>query len=279
MENSSTCRVCKETKLDSSFVTIKGKRVGLVCRKCRNIQIIATRNNQDTIAANKAKKLLLESDGKAECTKCGSVKLNELFPQQFGKRWGMVCSECTKGFKKEWFAVSPRGLEIKARADKLAEKRAKAEAAKAARIAARTAALVIDGRSTCNTCGVEKPNTEYFNNGSKRVGRRCKECTAKATQENSRKRFENNPEVFRAGRTHEAGRRRAQFAKRIPAWADMAAIKEIYLNRPDGYHVDHVIPLFGKQVSGLHIETNLQYLPAMENMKKNRAYDVMAQFN
>ena len=62
--------------------------------------------------------------------------------------------------------------------------------------------------------------------------------------------------------------------KQRPKWADMDKIREIYVNRPDGYHVDHIIPLRGKLVSGLHVENNLQYLPAQENMRKHNSYEV-----
>lgn len=59
-----------------------------------------------------------------------------------------------------------------------------------------------------------------------------------------------------------------------PSWANMDKLREIYVNRPDGYHVDHIIPLRGKYVSGLHVENNLQYLPAKENMIKHNSYEV-----
>lgn len=62
--------------------------------------------------------------------------------------------------------------------------------------------------------------------------------------------------------------RRAMKLKATPSWANLNKIKEIYLNCPKGYHVDHIIPLCGETVTGLHVENNLQYLKAEENIKK-----------
>lgn len=59
-------------------------------------------------------------------------------------------------------------------------------------------------------------------------------------------------------------------SKRVPAWFDLQKekITEFYKNCPEGYHVDHIIPLCGKMVSGLHVIENLQYLKASENIAK-----------
>lgn len=39
------------------------------------------------------------------------------------------------------------------------------------------------------------------------------------------------------------------------------------------HEVDHIIPLQGKRVSGLHVETNLRVIPQAVNRAKNNRYD------
>lgn len=75
-------------------------------------------------------------------------------------------------------------------------------------------------------------------------------------------------------RYHSRLREIAEIRQR-PKWADMKAIMEIYVNRPEDCHVDHIIPLRGKKVSGLHVAENLQYLSIEENMRKHNTYEVI----
>ena len=91
----------------------------------------------------------------------------------------------------------------------------------------------------------------------------------------------NNPAVQLASTI----KRRVSKLNRTPKWItkeDLDAIKHIYIvanqfSKSFGieYHVDHIIPLQGKLVSGLHVPSNLQITPATDNIKKGNKYEVV----
>lgn len=60
---------------------------------------------------------------------------------------------------------------------------------------------------------------------------------------------------------------------RTPAWANLEAIERIYKDCPNGMHVDHIVPLNGKMVCGLHVDNNLQYLTPLANMQKLNKFE------
>ena len=67
-----------------------------------------------------------------------------------------------------------------------------------------------------------------------------------------------------------------------PKWYDPKLVNKIYnechkLNKIAGfikYHVDHIVPLQGKNVSGLHVQDNLQIILASVNLSKSNKYEV-----
>lgn len=96
-----------------------------------------------------------------------------------------------------------------------------------------------------------------------------------------------NPERLAAQkrRHHQANRgyyhslkslRERDVLQACPAWADRRAINAIYaecrsttMQTGIPHHVDHIVPLRGKTVCGLHVPWNLQVLPAAENLRKS----------
>lgn len=94
--------------------------------------------------------------------------------------------------------------------------------------------------------------------------------------------------TYRAANKHlinaDASKRRAAILQRIPIWQtefDELKIKCIYsiasmLSRVNNepWTVDHIIPLQGKIVSGLHVPSNLQVMKARENEAKRNKYEI-----
>lgn len=67
-------------------------------------------------------------------------------------------------------------------------------------------------------------------------------------------------------------RRETVIKIQTPPWADKATLAMIYACCPPGYEVDHIVPLHGRYVSGLHIPLNLQYLTKSENRRKQAKF-------
>jgi hypothetical protein len=70
-------------------------------------------------------------------------------------------------------------------------------------------------------------------------------------------------------------RRKADIKQRTPAWADLQAIDAIYEEAKrrrlagEDVVVDHIIPLRGRNVCGLHVHTNLQIICRIANARKS----------
>lgn len=78
-------------------------------------------------------------------------------------------------------------------------------------------------------------------------------------------------------------KREAAKKKRMPPWltsSDLLRIRCYYQvaamrSKETGFkwHVDHIVPLQGDNVSGLHVPWNLQVIPALENLRKHNKHE------
>lgn len=91
----------------------------------------------------------------------------------------------------------------------------------------------------------------------------------------SKKHRINNPAYY----TAKAAERRASRRNATPTWSDLDRIELLYkeaisMREQTGikYHIDHIVPLKGKNVCGLHVHYNLQVLPAKENLSKGSKF-------
>lgn len=91
------------------------------------------------------------------------------------------------------------------------------------------------------------------------------------------KHAKNNRDAYNA----RAAKYRATKLRATPPWADLDKIKEVYteaqrLTKLLGIEmqVDHIVPLKGKLVSGLHVHDNLQILTYVENGRKTNKFEV-----
>lgn len=98
-------------------------------------------------------------------------------------------------------------------------------------------------------------------------------------------RMKNKEKILVAGREHylnnkgsyaeKRTRRRVAVKQATPPWTssqDLSIFKKIYTQAVRlQAHVDHIIPINGDIVSGLHVIWNVQVLPASENLAKSNS--------
>ena len=115
---------------------------------------------------------------------------------------------------------------------------------------------------------LRKNGKQHYNKNRKKVLAKTREYWLKNKDRKARntlKWIKNNPEYNR----FRAKLNKKHIKRATPDWVNKAELKRIYDERPEGHHVDHIIPLRGEKVSGLHVPWNLQYLEASENISKS----------
>lgn len=151
-------------------------------------------------------------------------------------------------------------------------------------------------------CGEEKPLDSFrvTRRGEKQFVRlECRQCEhaqnkawreankahlreydiARATPERRQKTLE-----WQRANRHMTGatcmKRRAAKLQATPPWLDPKAcdwayvVAKVFEGTYGGkWHVDHIVPLQGKNVCGLHVPWNLRVCPASENLKKSNSHE------
>lgn len=154
----------------------------------------------------------------------------------FGYRKAGVSAETLSKFTKKYFPNKPKNKSIK------------------------TYLCEINNKAWCPNCGLVLDVSSFNKNTSSNNGLQtyCKSC-------------EKIIELpYARGKT---ASRSAAIDNRTPAWADKQKIKEIYSLCPKECEVDHIIPLRGLLVSGLHVHNNLQFLSKIENASKSNKFE------
>lgn len=139
-----------------------------------------------------------------------------------------------------------------------------------------------DGHSPwCKECNAAKAREWARNNPEK-----AKETAAKTYKKNKQNRDaymvewrKNNKPKMRAL----SAKKRAAILERTPKWLSKEQLSEINTEYEladwcssvmgENYHVDHIVPLRGKQVSGLHVPWNLRVIPAADNLRKSNRHE------
>ncbi len=128
--------------------------------------------------------------------------------------------------------------------------------------------LTIDG--SCVEC-----NKISHTNRQRRFVSKDPEHVRAIVRKSFKKDYQQNPSKYVAKTAH----RRAVKLKATPIWANLEEIKNFYANCPKGYQVDHIVPLQGENVCGLHVINNLQYLTAAQNASKKNKWTVDGPLN
>ena len=158
----------------------------------------------------------------------------------------------------------------------------------------------------CSVCSEVKPFAEFHKRKAMKDGHRsaCKACEYARRQGEYRDVILKNSERHNRARGHmpleeylakrrrnpvprsyRVAKRRAMKKLATPTWADQQYVKDLYTNAAEAnaifeavgvkpnFEIDHIVPLQHTKVCGLHVEHNLQVLPAKENQRKSNKFN------
>lgn len=224
--------------------------------------------------------LPLASSVPAKCERCEAA-FQAIKPKHGPVR--SVCDECTKERRRQWrLANRGRAVEYKRGWRSANSEKVRAQAAALRRKYPERHKQYTDKWRQANQDRVKRVRQEY-------VARERERLKVAQQEYRTRKKSEIAAKVAAWQRKNAAycaasrAERRAMELKATPAWANDFFIAEAYhlarlRSQATGYqwHVDHIVPLKSPLVCGLHVEHNLQVIPASVNVsKKNRHWPDM----
>lgn len=191
-----------------------------------------------------------------QCRKCERFDDTVPFPPR-----GLVCRRCVAARTAAWVASNPERAKQSARESYFKNRESRL---------ARCRAYREDHLEKCRARERDYAlrNAAAARERARQWAERNRDKAAAKTREWVRA----NPDwtaALKAG--YKARRRRG-----TPPWVRAQDFARIYYEArvmseltETPHHVDHIVPLRGKVVSGLHVPWNLQVIPAVENLKKS----------
>lgn len=201
-----------------------------------------------------------------KCTKCSEEKLLDQYYKKSANKDGLMsyCKVCDSSKTKKY----------------LAENKEKAQ------LRSKQYYEMNSDKIKTRVSNYYKENTEAVLSYQKSYNDLNKDTISerkKIYRENNRKYFREYYEKYYGLNSPDyvarANKRRAAKLNASPKWLtkeQIEQIKELYtcarmfkLYTGEEYHVDHIVPLQGENVCGLHVPWNLQVIPAKENLSKS----------
>lgn len=219
------------------------------------------------------------------CTKCKKKKQYNEFVKRKRNKLGIekTCKLCASLVKKDYYIrnkdkVKKKVSECKALNKDMIEEKAKISYYKNIEKNKEKRKRYYAN----NRVKSKQKSLEYYYNNRERVLETVKRYAEKnkdIIKIKAQEYNKNNPEIGRAN----SALRRARKKNASPKWltaTHLATIKSIYkaannLSKKTGvaHHVDHIVPLSGKLVCGLHVPWNLQVLTQYNNLSKHNKFD------
>jgi hypothetical protein len=302
-EDLKQCPICNKTYTKESFGTYCKKNpktkevkqyIKSYCRDCDKERFRIASAKRTARRQQQGLALSLEAYNAMRAER-KAARLEELRQQRVNKK--LLKQALKKKQKEERLKTAQQRWEENTKAWLSSAERKQLDEQSRIKASQEREALEKHGVKTCKCCSKEQPLSEFHVRNRKRPDgstyktyrgdcKRCRNNRAKTYRKE-------NPDVVTSYRktpkakAYRRERSRLRHIRKshpaVPNWItakQRKEIREIYLHAADcravtgeEYHVDHIIPLKGETVCGLHVPWNLQVLPADVNTSKSNKWE------